>query len=396
MIKKLRVKFIAVIMVIVTLMLLVVFGFVLRSAQSSFDKEALETLQEYGKDPGRPGHKPGRHMPVFVLEIDPEGKLIASGGEYFDLSEEEMREIYQAALEDGKKTGMLMPWELRYHRNDGLGQVSYVFMDISAQKHMMDDLITTCCLVFAAAMCVFFLISLWLSKWIVRPVEEAWDKQRQFVADASHELKTPLTVILTNAEMLQSEEYDDAAKKRFSGSILSMSRQMRGLVEGLLDLARVDSGKVREQLAPVELSGLAEECVLGFEPVYFEAGRELRSVIEPGIRVKGSESHLRQVIDILLDNGCKYGAPGQTVSLTLKQSRGKCLLTVHSLGEPLTKQQAKDIFKRFYRVDEARSMNRSYGLGLPIAQSIVTAHQGKIWATGTEQGNTFCVQLPTL
>ena len=100
--------------------------------------------------------------------------------------------------------------------------------------------------------------------------------------------------------LLQSEDYDDAAKKRFSVNILSMSRQMRGLVEGLLDLARIDARKTREQMEEVNLSELAEACVLGFEPVYFEAGRELCSTVEPGIRIAGSESHLQQVIDILL------------------------------------------------------------------------------------------------
>lgn len=111
----------------------------------------------------------------------------------------------------------------------------------------------------------------------------------------------------------------------------------------------------------------------------------------------GSESHLRQVVDILLDNGCKYGALGQAVKLTLqRQSRGKMLLTVASKGAPLTPGQCKDIFKRFYRVDEARAMNHSYGLGLPIADSIVQEHGGKIWAAATVDGNVFSVQLPTL
>ena len=402
MIKKLRVKFIAVIMAIVTVMLLVIFGFVLHSVHNSLRQETMDALRQYSMEPNHPSHRPGDlhggPMPMFSLELGPDGALLASGSAHFDLTDgENLLQIYRAAVEDGEKTGILPQWKLRYYREDGFGKTAYVFLDISVQKHMLEELLGICCLLFALAIVLFFVISLWLSKWIVRPVEQAWQQQRQFVADASHELKTPLTVILTNAELLASEEYDEASKSRFSKSILSMSRQMRGLVEGLLDLARMDNGKAGFSSEKVELSALAEDCCLGFEPVYFEAGRILQSEIAPGICLAGSESHLRQVIDILLDNGCKYSDAGTAVELKLKiQGRGKCLLTVYSRGTPLTKEQCRDIFKRFYRVDEARAMNHSYGLGLSIAESIVSRHGGKIWAAAEQEGNRFCVTLPIL
>jgi signal transduction histidine kinase len=402
MIKKLRVKFIVVIMSIVTLMLLVVFGFVLRNTYFSLERGSLTAMQEFAREPMRPGFRPGEiyseQMLMFTLVKGADGELKAYGSSYFDLSDgEEMLRIYQAAESRGETTGILSQWNLRYYRDTLFGMTSYVFMDISVQMHMMEELVTTCALLFGLIIVLFFLISLWLSKWIVKPVAEAWNRQRQFVADASHELKTPLTVILTNAELLQSGEYDAPAQERFTRSILTMSRQMRGLVESLLDLARIDSGKVRGQFGRIDMSQLVEDCVLGFEPVYFESGKELVCQIEPGIFAQGSDSYLRQVVDILLDNGCKYGTLGQSVQLVLqRQGRGKMLLTVASKGTALTPSQCKDIFKRFYRVDEARAMNHSYGLGLPIADSIVQEHGGKIWAAATEEGNVFYVQLPTL
>ena len=402
MIKRLRVKFIAVIMAIVTLMLLVVFGFVLHNTYFSLEREALAALQEFVRDPMRPGFRPGEmpggQAPMFSLIKGADGGLKAYGSAYFDLSDTTvMGQIYSAAEAEEETSGVLSQWQLRYYRHELFGTVSYAFMDISVQNHLMEELAATCALFFGLAIALFFLVSLWLSKWIVKPVAEAWEQQRQFVADASHELKTPLTVILTNAELLQSGEYDETAQHRFARSILTMSQQMRGLVENLLDLARVDGGRIRGQFGEVELSQLVEDCVLGFEPVYFEAGRELISRIEPNIRVRGSRAHLQQVVDVLLDNGSKYGAVGEQVSLTLqRQGRGKVLLSVASHGESLTPRQCKNIFKRFYRVDEARAMNHSYGLGLPIADSIVEAHRGKIWASGTEDGNVFYVLLPTL
>ena len=408
MIRKLRVKFIAITMVLVCLMVIGISGFVFFFTCRTMEAANISALQSIsmkehspgGLPGGIPGIRPGdleNAGPKFVLRIRLDGSLEAIGSPYFDLSDEALlREIYEAARADGEKTGILRKWKLCYYRADRPGETQYAFLDVSQDLQTLQDLALACFVIGTAVMVLFFLISIWLSKWMVRPVEEAWNKQKQFVADASHELKTPLTVILTNAELLQSEEYDEAARHRFAQSILSMSRQMRGLVESLLELARMDNGQVRQYFSQVDLSALVEDSVLSFEPVYFETGRELVSHIQPGIHIRGSESHLRQVVEILLDNGCKYGRENETVELRLEKQGHHCLLTVTSQGKGLTPQECKDIFKRFYRVDKARAMNHSYGLGLPIAESIVVEHGGRIWATGKDEGNVFSVSLPVL
>lgn len=427
MIKKLRVKFITISMVIFGFMLLVIIGLVHHFTVASMKEQSLAAMRGFAQEfrderpdengptefppdrddkPGKPGKFPDedgkppkgepshRKEPVFMLWLTPEGVLEASGSDFYDLEDEEyIQSVYEDAQARQTETGILYAHTLRYLRQDG----RYYFVDITTQLETSANLLIICLVIGAAAMVIFFLVTLRLSRWMVKPIEEAWDQQRQFVADASHELKTPLTVILTNAELLRSPDYDIPAKDRFADSILSMSRQMRGLVESLLDLARVDGGNMRAQMEPLDFSQLTEDAVLPFEPVYFEAGRELCSQVEPGIRVNGSENYLRQVVEVLLDNGCKYGAAGQSVSLTLRrQGRGHCLLRVVSQGETLSPQQCRDIFKRFYRVDEARAMRRSYGLGLPIAMGIVTEHRGRIWAESKNGVNTFCVILPTI
>jgi len=135
---------------------------------------------------------------------------------------------------------------------------------------------------------------------------------------------------------------------------------------------------------------------LGLENCVFEKELPLTCSIESGITVRGSDSHLRQVVDILLDNAQKYSHPCAPVQLALRRSgRGSCLLQVTTQGETLSKEDLKNIFKRFYRIDKARTLCRSYGLGLPIAQSIVSAHKGRIWAESDGGTNTFFVQLPT-
>ena len=146
----------------------------------------------------------------------------------------------------------------------------------------------TCGIIGGVSLLAFLFISVFLARWAVRPVEKAWDQQRQFVADASHELKTPLTVILTNAELLQTPGYGGA--DRAAESILTVARQMRGLVESLLELARVDNGAVKTALARLDLSRLVSDALLPFEPLYFERGLELESKIAEDIPVNGSET----------------------------------------------------------------------------------------------------------
>ena len=172
-----------------------------------------------------------------------------------------------------------------------------------------------------------------------------------------------------------------------------MSHQMRGLVEGLLNLARVDNGVVKTVFTDLDLTELVNDCLLPFEPLYFEKGMELVSDLEPGIHVRGSESHLRQVVDILLDNAAKYATPQSTVQVQLRRQGIYGLLTVSNPGEEISKEDLKNIFKRFYRIDKARSMNHSYGLGLSIAQSILQDHGGKIWAESQNGIISFHVQL---
>ena len=223
----------------------------------------------------------------------------------------------------------------------------------------------------------------------------AWDQQRQFVADASHELKTPLSVIMANAELMQGEDLVEEDRINYSGNILSTTYQMRSLVENMLEMARVDNGTVKMNFDIVDFSQLVSDAALSFQLLYEEKGMGLRCAVPDGVQLYGSEQHLYQVMDVLLDNALKYSAPGSMVSVDMIGMGKTCVLSVESSGEPISGEDLKNIFKRFYRADKARSMNGSYGLGLAIAESIVEAHKGKIWAESENGCNTFFVQLPT-
>ena len=239
-------------------------------------------------------------LPCFVIRVNPWGQSIQSSGG-FDLSDEVMlTDIVSLAAASEAELGVLEEYSLRYLRTRSPGELTLVFADISGEQRTMGNLRLNCAVIGLLSVAAFFGVSVLLARWAVKPVEQAWAEQRQFVADASHELKTPLTVILTNAELMQTDP-----DPQYARSVHVMALRMRSLVESLLELARVDNGAVRSAFEEVDLSALVNEELLPFEPLYFEQALQLDSRIEEGLSVSGSSSHLRQALGILLDNAMK-------------------------------------------------------------------------------------------
>ena len=391
MIRTLRLKFICVTMAIFTVFLCVLLGLLVRTTGENLRSESITQLRQAADEPmltGRPGQT---QLSCFVIRVTPWGQSIQSTGG-FDLSDEAMlTDIVAQAAAAEEEIGELEEYSLRFYRQQRPNGLTLVFADISGEMSTLRTLKLTCTGIGVVSVLVFWLLSILLARWAVRPVEQAWQEQRQFVADASHELKTPLTVIMTNAELLQGQE--DDRQNQYARSILTMSHQMRSLVEGLLELARVDNGAARAAFEELDLSELVSDELLPFEPVYFERGLTLESQIEEGITITGSPRHLRQVADILLDNAMKYSPADSTVRVCLAKQGGNALLTVTNPGEPLSREECQRIFRRFYRVDAARTSG-GYGLGLPIAKGITADHGGKIWAESRDGLVIFRVQLP--
>lgn len=398
MIRKLQVKIVCLVMAIVTVMMVVIFSMFFRFTQKNLEQSSLQLLRMSDNKQhslSRPGEGPGQNAPCFSLEWGPSGVLIATGEESYDLSDTEaLQQILTEAEQTEKETGVLKDYALRFLRSNSPKGNRYVFTDISTEIQTLTNLGWICTTLGIFGFAGFLVVSIFLARWLTRPVTQSLANQRQFVADASHELKTPLTVILTNTELLQQPEYDSSTRSRFTDNILTTAKQMRGLVESLLELARVDNGQVKAAVVLLDYSKLVSDAVLPFEPMYFEKGLMLESQVEPGLRVSGNERYLNQVVGILLDNGLKYASDGGTVRLELRRNgRGHCLLSVASPGVKLSVQELRDIFKRFYQVDKARNMDHSYGLGLSIAEQIVREHGGKIWAESRDGINTFFVTL---
>lgn len=398
MIKCLRIKFVCINMTIVTVMLCVIFGLVLHFTGSSMEKESLEMMHTVAVNPYQqdiPGkHGPGTQLPHFTLQSGPGGEWMVSGSGNYDLTDTAMlSELIR--LSSTQKSGVLKEYGLRFVRVTTPTVQRIVFADMSRETSIMSGLLQTCLLIGAVSFIAFLIISILLAHWAVKPVAVAWEQQRQFVADASHELKTPLTVILSNAQMLSGNGDDPELREKLTASILTVSRQMKDLVAKLLNSAQVDQGISAMEFSTLDFSETVSNAMLPFDSFFYEQEKELDSEVEDDIRVRGSQSHLVQVIDILLDNAQKYSCEhGHTWVSLKRQGTRHCLLTVANEGPSMSDKELKNIFKRFYRADAARERTGSYGLGLSIAESIVKAHKGKIWAESKGGVNTFAVQLP--
>ena len=394
MIRKLRLKIVGISVVTVAVVLvsaLVILALSTRSqmAQSSEARlyEALEGKLDKSELPGSSG------LPCFVAEVYSGGTIRLSGSSYYNLKDEEMvLHIVQAALEREDDSGVLGDYSLRYLRRIGVVSVRIAFTDCTMEQATMRSLLLRSGLVALAALAVLAGLSYCLAGLVVGPVKRAWQEQKQFVSDASHELKTPLTVILSSSE-LAAEEQDVQRTKQYVEGIHAESLRMKALVEDMLTLARTESG-TRPETEAVDLSDTVLESVLAFEPVAFESGREFVYDIQPELTVMGSGVQLRRLTDILLDNAVKYAAEGTPVRLLLRQE-GRCAaLRVENRGETIPAEKLRHIFDRFYRADESRSGGEGFGLGLAIAQSIAQTHGGSIGCASEEGVTRFTVTLP--
>lgn len=402
MIRRLRIKFVCITMSIVTVILLGVLVAVLGLTRASLERESLDAMHRIAMNP-LPLQSPneeidGMRLPYFVLEVAEDGTVQTVAGGYYDLSDTAfLQQAADEARQSSELSGVLPHYNLQFLRVETPRHSYIVFADLSNEKQTLNGLLRSCLLICGAAFGVFLVLSTLLARWAVRPVERAWIQQKQFVADASHELKTPLTVILTDAELLCAPDGTPAEKAQLSQNMLTVSRQIRDLVERLLELARVDQGLPQTAHTRIDWSDAVTEATLPFEPLYYEKGLGLDTNIEPGLMVRGDAAQLQQLTGILLDNAQKYADPGGTVHLALCRSgQRRAVLAVTNCGAPIAPQDLHNIFKRFYRADPAHRRDGSCGLGLAIAQGIVTQHGGRIWATSENGVNTFYVALKTL
>ena len=403
MIRKLRLKFVAVCMAMVTAVLAVVFLSVYFSVQRSAETLSRQVLQrviqESDQTHGEGIFRPDISitiggdrvlLPYFTVEVWGNNACV-TGGTYASLDDTEaLSYILQDCLSQPQQEGIVERYGLRYLRQDNGLYQNIAFVDMTMETTMLHRLMRSYFLIVLAALILLLGVSILLSRWATAPVEKAWRQQRQFLSDASHELKTPLTVILSNAELLEAAPMDQRPA-RWRDNILSEAKQMKVLVEQMLTLARADNNPTPSASAmeAVSLSDLATDCALAFEPVAFEAGKPLEYEIAPDLTVTGDRDKLRRLISILLDNAIKYGADGGIIRLKLQKSDRHAQLVVSNPGEPIPQDKLPHLFERFYRADDSRGEKSGFGLGLSIAATVAQEHKASLRAESDWDSTRF-------
>jgi len=262
------------------------------------------------------------------------------------------------------------------------------FMDNTVAEGSMSTLLRNFLIVGGAAIVVLLIISFIIASRIVRPLEESDRKQRQFISDASHELKTPVAVISTNAELLARE----IGKNEWLANIRYENERMGVLIKQLLDLSRTENAEV--PMEQVDFSRLVAGETLAFETLAFENGKEIQSEIEDGITLTGNRIQLTQLISVLLDNAIRHST-GAEIRVFLKRQGHHAVLNVVNEGDEIPREKMEHLFDRFYRVDEARNSDgQHYGLGLSIAKAVAEKHGGSIHVSCPEGRILFTVSLP--
>ncbi len=280
---------------------------------------------------------------------------------------------------------------LIYYKMDKGGYTLVSFMDNAIIRESMNTLFRYTLIFGSAAIVALYFLAVYLAKRIVDPLEESYQKQKQFISDAGHELKTPVSVVSANAEILSREIGDN----QWLANIQYENERMGKLVGQLLELARTEN--VKPQREYLDLSRLVAGGVLPFESVAYENGLTLNSQIADGIITLGSSTQLSQLVSILVDNAIRHSRNGKEVFISLTHTRSNVVFSVINDGEPIPQEQMAQLFERFYRADEARNgEDKHYGLGLAIAKAIVEAHHGKIEVSCYDGKVCFTVQVPKM
>ena len=394
MIRHLRWKVVATNMLLISLVLLTVFAAVVLISRANYRESVQQQLYQALESGDYGSRQPGAEgIPCFVAEVYASGMARVAGNSYYDLSDQsQLAAIVTEALAQEEDTGLLADFHLRYLRKTGYTSTLIAFTDTTLESTTMRSMAAVCSLAGSAALLVLFLCSYLLAGVVTRPVDAAWAQQEQFLSDASHELKTPLTVILSSAELLNQSALPEQAV--YIDNIREESRRMKLLVEDMLTLSRAQrsAGSLPEQTA--DLSEAAMTAALRFEPVAFEAGKRLEYDIAPELPVRGDGGKLGQALAALLDNAVKYSAGGTDIRLTAEKQGRFAVVAVADSGPDIPAEKLPHIFDRFYRADEARTDGDSFGLGLPIAKAIIDAHRGTLRCESGGGVTRFIITLP--
>lgn len=411
-----RSKIVAAIMSILVLLWVGTLGMIYASSYFEMKMQNEQMLQSHAQmytlspsfeeilPPGRPmpggnhGAKPGfdpdspkfRLSTFYTVAVSYDGSILEIKNEpptvYTDA---QLSDLAKRIIQKGQETAREQ--NLTFLLTDKGGYYLVTFVDNTVVNEGAMTLFRYTAIFGAVALVLLFFLARFLAKKIVAPLEESYQKQKQFISDAGHELKTPVSVISANAELL----YRELGDNQWLQNIQYENERMGTLVGQLLELTRTEN--VTPQTEHLDFGRLVAGEVLPFESVAFEKGLTLSSTMASGVTVEGNPTQLKQLISILLDNAIRHSNADGEVRLTLTKEHGMAVLSVVNPGEEIPPKQRQQIFERFYRGDPARNgEDKHYGLGLAIAKAIANTHHAHIEVRCYHGLVEFCVTIPAV
>ncbi len=415
MFKQLRNRFLMLNLIIISIMMIIAFSTIYiitySDVRRNIDLELHKISDFDGKPDGRSNEVPKeiRSNPnnldphhdrslSFTLITDDNGSIVSSFS-IFDMDLEFYETAKNIALSKTNDKGKFKLdgdyWA--FIIKPSVEGYKIVFLDITSRQGILTNLIYTFLIVAVVMLIVIFFISRFFANKSIQPIKEAFDKQRQFIGDASHELKTPLAVINTNVDVLLSNKEDTIKNQlKWLNYIKSEVERMTKLTNDLLYLTQIDYSNTKMIYSNFDLSNAVEDVILTMEALIFENNISLSYNIDSNLFVKGNSEQIKQVVMILLDNALKYTNTKGSIDVRLKNIHNNANLSVTNTGEGIPEEYINKIFDRLYRIDKSRSSNSGgYGLGLSIAKAIIEQHDGEISVKSVLNDNTtFIIELP--
>ena len=403
MIQSLRKKLIGATMLSLLLVLLVILGTVnvvtFRKTVADADRILTLLSENQGTFPkqtapgmgnGRGNRPPNRmnfspetpyESRFFWVTVDKDGSPESMDMANIAAIDSETAEQYaKTVLERGKNNGFLGDYRYLVSQKDG--ETRIIFLDCGRSLDGFRITLLSSFGMTAMALLGVFVLLLFLSGRMVKPLAESYEKQRQFITDAGHEIKTPLTIIGADADLLELE----LGENEWLADIRRQTQRLTGLTRDLIYLSRMDEEKPEMQFVEFPVSDVVEETAQSFLALAKQQEKHMELSIQGMLSLVGSEKDIRQLTSILLDNALKYSAPGSTITLRLEKDSKSLRLSVrNAIDQPMSRESINRLFDRFYRTDASRnSATGGNGLGLAIAKGIVSAHKGKIRAESPE------------
>ena len=401
MFKKLKIKFVATSMILLTSIVILIFtsiyiGMNKNGEYMMFSRigETLNSLKvgQNGELSARGRYE--NNSIIVVYDVKSSRLMYKS---FYEIDEKKIIDIAEEVLDKNIEKGFIKEGDYSFaymYRNSPMG-IEMVLQDSSMHNNTMQKLIITSIIIGTISLGLLFGVSIFISNKAIKPVEAAYNSQKRFIADASHELKTPLAVIKTNLELLNSnEENSIRSQKKWIDYISFQTERMSKLVNNLLYLAKADNNEELGVKTRFNISDVVMNQLLTFEAVVFENKLSLNCDLDPDIYVNGDREGINQLVGIFMDNAVKHAYKNTEINVELKEKKQGIYLAVGNEGETIPEEDMNKIFDRFYRVDEARDREKGgYGLGLSIAKSIVDKYKGEISVKSENNYTIFIAEL---